>query len=100
VDGQFNYTGTDGQGFNAALFDARGLYFGHDGSWQLISGTNPVVSSFYATSITDNLTFLDGVITPVPEVGEVARLGCVVCALGLLVEALGRWARRGPSDQR
>lgn len=80
VDGHFNYTGTDGAGFNAAIFDARGLYYGQDGDWQLIGGANPVESSFYATSISDNLSWLDSVITPVPESGSIAGLGGAACA--------------------
>ncbi|MEN9573058.1 MAG: hypothetical protein RL514_913 [Verrucomicrobiota bacterium] len=94
VDGQFNLTGTDGQGFNAAIFDARGLYFGSDGNWQLIGGASPVESSFYATSITDNLTFLDGFITPVPEPGLVASLGSAACAVLFTLETRLRRRRQ------
>ena len=90
VDGAFNYTATDGQGFNAAIFDARGLYVGQDGSWQLTSGTTVVESSFYATSIPDNLDFLDAIITPVPEPAASAALGAVACFSVLALEARKR----------
>jgi hypothetical protein len=93
VDGQFSLTGVNGSGFNAAIFDARGLYFGSDGNWQLINGANPVESSFYATSISDNLTFLDGLITPVPEPAMIAGLGSAACALLFGLEARPRRVR-------
>ncbi len=98
VDGHFNYTGTDGQSFDAAIFDARGLYFGQDGSWQLISGSSPVESSFYATSLADNLTWVDGIITPVPEPGITAGLGGVACIILLTMES-NRRRRRAPSSR-
>ncbi|NBR84089.1 MAG: hypothetical protein EBT61_01080 [Verrucomicrobia bacterium] len=96
VDGQFSLTGVNGSGFNAAIFDARGLYFGSDGNWQLINGANPVESSFYATSISDNLSFLDALITPVPEPGVIAWLGCVACAVLFAWETRRRRLRPTP----
>jgi hypothetical protein len=92
VDGQFNYTGTEGQGFNAAIFDARGLYYGKDGNWKLINGSSPVVSSFYATSVPDNLAWIDSIITPVPEPFGGLALAVVLCA-GLFVRESRRRAR-------
>jgi hypothetical protein len=97
VDGQFSYTGVNGSGFNAAIADARGLYFGQDGNWQLVGGTNPVVSSFYATSIADNLGFLDGLITPVPEPGVIAGFGSAACAVLFGLETR---LRRGRANRR
>jgi hypothetical protein len=58
VDGPFSTTAT-GSGFNAMLFDARGLYncFG-----QLISGQVPVASGFYALRISAQLPWIQSVI--------------------------------------
>lgn len=61
VDGQFNTTNT-GAGFNAAIFDARGLYLGNSSNWQLISAAVPVPSGFYATRVSVRAAWIDGVL--------------------------------------
>jgi hypothetical protein len=62
VDGPFSTTAT-GSGFNAMLFDARGLYncFG-----QLISGQVPAASGFYALRISAQMSWIQGVIGIAP----------------------------------
>ena len=45
VDGPFNNANA-GSGFNAALFDVRGLYAGGTGNWSLVKGSLPVPSAF------------------------------------------------------
>lgn len=67
VDASFNTTNT-GAGFNAAIFDARGLYFGSSASWNLVSGPVPVPSAFYATRISVRTAWIDGVLAQVPPV--------------------------------
>ena len=64
VDAYFNTTNS-GSGFNAAIFDARGLYYGSSSSWSLMGGAAPIPSGFYATRISSRLTWIDGVAPPV-----------------------------------
>jgi hypothetical protein len=68
VDALFNTTNS-GDGFNAAIFDARGLYFGSNGNWQRISGSKPVPSGFYATRVSVRADWIDSIVPPetVPE---------------------------------
>ncbi len=64
VDSSFNTTNS-GTGFNAAIFDARGLYYGSSGNWgSLITGTFPVPSGFYATRISVRTAWIDGIVPP------------------------------------
>ena len=67
VDSAFNTT-TTGAGFSAAIFDARGLYFGNSTSWKLISGPAPVPSGFYATRVSAHTAWIDGVLASSPTV--------------------------------
>ncbi|MGI8433068.1 MAG: hypothetical protein ACR2MW_12355 [Chthoniobacterales bacterium] len=61
VDGPF-YTDANGNGgFNAALFDARGLYVAdeaHPGQYVLVSGSAPVPAGFYPTRISSKLAWI------------------------------------------
>ena len=65
VDSAFNTTNT-GAGFSAAIFDARGLYFGNSTGWKLISGPTPVPSGFYATRISAHTAWIDRTISAAP----------------------------------
>ncbi len=65
VDASFNTTNT-GAGFNAAIFDARGLYYGSSANWVLVAGSSPVPSGFYATRISVRADWIDGVLASVP----------------------------------
>ena len=65
VDGSFNTTNA-GPGFSAAIFDARGLYYGNSSSWTLVGGTAPSPSGFYATRISVRTAWIDGIV-PVPS---------------------------------
>lgn len=61
VDGRFNYT-TNGNGFDAALVDAGGLYNGNSGNWHYITNQPyNIPSSFYATRISDRAAWIDSV---------------------------------------
>src|SRR5436190_9899459 len=57
VDGPFSLTGADDDpGFQAAVFDARGLYeMGVNNAWQLISGPNAVPGAAYSSRIASRL---------------------------------------------
>ena len=61
VDSYFNTTNT-GDGFNAFIFDARGLYFGDSGNWTLGSGPSPIPSGFYATRVSVRAAWIDSVL--------------------------------------
>ncbi len=77
VDAFFNFTGTNGNGFNASIFDARGLYFGNDiDGWTLISGASNQPGSSYSTRISSNVAWIN---TVVPE-----PTGIVLNLIGLL----------------
>lgn len=84
VDAYFSYTGTTGTGFNAAIYDARGLYFGNDSNgYSLINPLDPqpASSSFYATRISDNAAWITAV---VPEPSTLWMLLPAAVAAALL----------------
>jgi hypothetical protein len=60
IDGTVSITPTSA-GFDAALFDTRGFY---DSSQQLISGTAPVPTGFYALRISEELPWIQSIISP------------------------------------
>lgn len=91
VDGSWDYNAAvDTKEFNAALFDARGLYVGSDGSgWNLVEAEldeegepidEPVPSGFYATRISSYHGDI-AAITGVPEPGV---LSCLLVGLGMI----------------
>ncbi len=62
VDGNFN-TSTNGNGFPAALFDARGFYVGTEEKWDLVTGSSTVIpSAFYGSRVSTKLHWLRGLI--------------------------------------
>ena len=65
VDSAFNTT-DKGEGFNAALFELRGLYVGNSSKWIPISGAKPVLSGFYSSRISVHTAWIDTVISAVP----------------------------------
>jgi len=66
VEGPYNTTNS-GPGFNAAIFDSRGLYVTDGGAgWQLFSG-KPITGNFYATRISAHVSWITNVLaTPGP----------------------------------
>ncbi len=60
VDGPF-YTSPTSASFEAALFDARGLYFDNNGTVELISGPSPIPSGFYATRVSVRAAWIDSI---------------------------------------
>jgi len=66
VDGPFNTRNT-GDGFNAALFDIRGLYARTAGKdWKYVAGFWPVPSGFFATRVSVRTQWIDSVLRPSP----------------------------------
>lgn len=69
VDGDWDYDGlANGNGFRAALYDARGMYVGSDDNgWTLVANEpNPVPSGFYSTRISTYKNQINA-ITGIPE---------------------------------
>jgi len=66
VDAFFNTTNT-GAGFNAAIFDSRGLYCGTPARWKLVAGSTPIPSGFYATRISARTAWIEGVVSQAPR---------------------------------
>jgi hypothetical protein len=68
VDGPFNTTNS-GDGFLAALFDARGLYFASapPTNWTLVTGSRPVPSGFYVTRVSARAGWIDSIAAPVTD---------------------------------
>ena len=66
VDGPFN-TANTGAGFNAAIFDWRGLYYDDaTRGWLLVGGPLPVPSGFYATRVSARVAWIDGIVGSQP----------------------------------
>lgn len=73
VDGLYNTTNS-GTGFNAAVFDARGLYLGSESHWSLVA--NPqreVPGGFYAIRISVRAGWIDSILAQV-SAGETPTL--------------------------
>jgi Trypsin len=66
VEGPYNTTNS-GVGFNAAIFDSRGLYITDGGAgWLLFSG-KPIAGNFYATRISAHVNWITNVLAmPAP----------------------------------
>jgi len=73
VDSAYNTTNT-GAGFDAAIFDARGLFHGSASSWTLVTGPAPVPSGFYATRVSVHLAWIDGVVPSAVESADAPLL--------------------------
>jgi len=89
VDSYFSITNS-GYGFVAALFDARALYYDPtppDG-WELVTGSAPVPSGFYATQVSVHASWIDSIVPPddadVPALSspQTALLGTVIALIG------------------
>ena len=76
VDSAYNTTNT-GAGFDAAIFDARGLYHGSTGNWTLVTGASQVPSGFYATRVSVRTTWIDGVVPPALNAADAPLLSPV-----------------------
>lgn len=94
VDAYFS-TSSSGPGFNAAIYDARGLYIGHDqtsGPWNFMQGPSPVPSGFYATRVSLRLAWIDSVIQPLPVGADAPLLtDWQTCVLLGLLTGTGTW---------
>jgi hypothetical protein len=102
VDGPFNTTDT-GNGFEAAIFDARGLYYTDTppDNWVLISGPSPVPSGLYATRVSVRAGWIDSV-TAVDDSNDVPLLeGPGLVAFVVLLAGTGAFfLRRFPGASR
>jgi hypothetical protein len=100
VDAYFNTTNT-GAGFNAAIFDARGLYVGNGTNWSLFTGGSyPVPSGFYATRLSVRTAWIDGIVTPesVPDSSDAPLLSPTkTVALATLLFGIGARTLRSSS---
>ncbi|HEV8379868.1 MAG TPA: hypothetical protein VGP99_13540, partial [Tepidisphaeraceae bacterium] len=57
VDGPFSLTGDESDpGFNAAIFDKRGLYELGQGGWQLVNGGSEVPATAYSSRISSRIS--------------------------------------------
>jgi hypothetical protein len=66
VDGRFNTTNS-GSGFDAAIFDAGGLWYGSAGNWTYITNQPyDIPTGFYATRISSNRGWIESIIIPEP----------------------------------
>jgi hypothetical protein len=88
VDGYFNTTNT-GDGFTAALFDVRGLYYSATppNGWTLVTGPTPVPTAFYATRVSKRAAWIDSIVGPTLAEGADAPLLDGI-GRGILVAAL------------
>jgi hypothetical protein len=77
VDASFNTTNA-GAGFNACIYDSRGLYYGSSGSWKLVTTQTPpgpVPSGFYATRVSVRAAWIDSVLaTPLTAAPSLSSL--------------------------
>jgi hypothetical protein len=93
VSSPWSYTGdaTD-PGFNASIFDARGLYYKNAKNvWTPVPDVGLLVpGDSFASRISDRLSWIEGVLSqPVPEPGAFVLAGS-----GLLLTAILGWFRR------
>jgi hypothetical protein len=77
VNGPYSLTGAD-DGFLAAIFDARGLYYRfHDAEsnpyWAQIDGPNPVPSGFFLSRVSARAAWIEAIALP-PSIGDVPVL--------------------------
>lgn len=88
VDGSFNTTNT-GDGFIAALFDVRGLYYSATPptGWALVTGPVAVPTAFYATRVSTRAAWIDSIVGPtLAEPTDAPLLGGI--GRGILVATL------------
>ncbi|MBI5683754.1 MAG: PEP-CTERM sorting domain-containing protein [Verrucomicrobia bacterium] len=78
VDSPFNTTNS-GDGFNAAIFDAGGLYYKPSDTWTYIPNQPAdIPASFYATSISARQDWIMSIIVPEPSTSALVALGFAV----------------------
>lgn len=78
ADGPFNTTNS-GAGFNAAIFDAGGLYTQNGTNWDYVTPqTNYIPSSLYAIDISARQGWIDSIVLPEPSTTALTGIGFVV----------------------
>ncbi len=90
VESMYSFQGSDGDAFNASIFDARGLYVGRGSQYRYVPLNLPAPRPGYAvaTRISSNMGFIKSV-TGIPEPGTMALV-----SVGLLPFAGALFARR------
>jgi hypothetical protein len=96
VDGPFNTTNT-GSGFDAAIFDARGLYIQDGSTWELITGTEPVPTGFYATQVSARAAWINSIIQPANGTDSPLLTGPLTIVLALAMLGIGAFYLRRPA---
>jgi hypothetical protein len=62
VDGHFNTTNAEAGWFDAAIYDACGLYVGSGTNWMLVTNSVPVPSGFYSSRVSAHYAWLTNTI--------------------------------------
>lgn len=89
VDGSFN-TSTNGAGFGAALFDARGFYVGSSPYWEPVEpGPKPVASAFYAARISTKAEWIRSVLAKPSPLEAVPTVWSAESPAGPFTEVTG-----------
>jgi hypothetical protein len=89
VDGPFNTTDT-GSGFNAAIFDASGLYISDNGTWVQIPDMGEVVPmGFYSTRVSARAAWIDSIVASAGSGGDAplfsgAQTAILLAAIGAI----------------
>jgi hypothetical protein len=98
VEGPFSFTGAaDDAGFNAALFDMRGLFERGGNDWVLVSGTNPAPAAAYSSRISSRVNAIYSLIPSFPinqqtyfvEGGATVDVGTVDASTSIMVGISG-----------
>lgn len=85
VDAFFNLSDSNTSEFNAAIFDAGGMYFGNDtdGYNFVTDQIGDISFGFYSTRISSQVDWIESII-PVPEISTLAMVGGVWMLLTLV----------------
>ncbi len=85
TDGYYSYTGQNGTGFSASIFDQGGLYVGTDNAWSHVTDqATDIPGSSYATRISSNMTWISSIIGPAAAVPEPTAAALLLLAAGIL----------------
>ncbi len=86
TDGYYSYTGQNGTGFSASIFDQGGLYVGTDNAWNHIADqATDIPGSSYATRISSNMAWIRSIIGTPIAVPEPTAAALLLLAVGGLV---------------
>ena len=85
TDGYYSYTGVNGTGFSASIFDQGGLYVGTNSNWTYVpdQATN-IPGGSYATRISSNMSWIRSIIGTPPAVPEPGGATLLLLGAGVL----------------